>query len=78
MKILFNSIHLFFFSLYVDFYKYRFDCAVKKRLRTEKIFPQRNLRKCPINAIICLAVLSKKKKRLRLENDQSIKNALVF
>ena len=28
----------------------------------EKIFPQRNLRKCPINAIICLTVLSKKKK----------------
>ena len=62
MKILFNSIHLFLFSLYVDFYKYRFDCAVKKRLKNGKIFPQRNLRKCPINAIICSTVLSKKKK----------------
>ena len=36
MKILFNSIHLFLFSLYVDFYKYRFDCAVKKRLKNGK------------------------------------------
>ena len=36
MKILFNSIHLFLFSLYVDFYKYHFDCAVKKRLKERK------------------------------------------
>ena len=36
MKILFNSIHLFLFSLYVDFYKYRFDRAIKKRLKNGK------------------------------------------
>ena len=76
MKILFNSIHLFFFSLYVDFYKYRFDCAVKKRLKNGKNISTKKLTQMS-DKCICLTVLSKRKKT-SFENDQSIKNALVF
>lgn len=78
MKILFNSIHLFFFSLYVDFYKYRFDCAVKKRLKNGKNISTKKLTQMSDKCYYLFNSFIEKEKRLRLENDQSIKKLLVF
>ena len=63
MKILFNSIHLFLFSLYVDFYKYRFDCAVKngKDISTKKLTQMSDKCYYLFNSFI------EKEKRLRLK-----------
>ena len=78
MKILFNSIHLFFFSLYVDFYKYRFDCAVKKRLKNGKDISTKKLTQMSDKCYYLFNSFIEKEKRLRLKMTKALKNALVF
>ena len=67
MKILFNSIHLFLFSLYVDFYKYRFDCAVKKRLKNGKDISTKKLTQMSDKCYYLFNSFIEKEKRLRLK-----------
>ena len=67
MKILFNSIHLFLFSLYVDFYKYRFDCAVKKRLKNGKNISTKKLTQMSDKCYYLFNSFIEKEKRLRLK-----------
>ena len=67
MKILFNSIHLFLFSLYVDFYKYRFDRAVKKRLKNGKDISTKKLTQMSDKCYYLFSSFIEKEKRLRLK-----------
>ena len=67
MKILFNSIHLFLFSLYVDFYKYRFDRAVKKRLKNGKDISTKKLTQMSDKCYYLFNSFIEKEKRLRLK-----------
>lgn len=73
MKILFNSIHLFLFSLYVDFYKYRFDYAVKKRLKCGKDISSKKLTQMSDKCYYLFYSFIEKEKRLRYEIIKSAK-----
>ena len=62
-----NSIHLFLFSLYVDFYKYRFDRAVKKRLKNGKDISTKKLTQMSDKCYYLFNSFIEKEKRLRLK-----------
>lgn len=67
MKILFNSIHLFLFSLYVDFYKYHLDRAIKKRLKNGKDISTKKLTQMSDKCYYLFNSFIEKEKRLRLK-----------